>query len=192
VLSSVILVALGAAPQGDDAPQTMTGVMSDNGKPVGRVYVKGTVSRSEVGDLVMISDQKTGEFLELVPSRHSGIHAVLKGKQGMSLRGMLATVKSAATQPIGQKQIDGRLLSGFTGAYVDGPDRHYIRAWIDPATKLYVRLEDFGDTTQPADSAPETTLDNLQFNVPLDDALFSTKPPAGYQVTEAPAAATQP
>ncbi len=80
-------------------------------------------------------------------------------------------------RPVGEKMIDGVRTLGFEAEF--GPTTMTI--WSDPKTKLPVQIDaQFGSPTEPL----PTTMRNFVFNAPLDDALFSTEPPAGYKSEE--------
>jgi hypothetical protein len=97
------------------------------------------------------------------------------------IRGMV----DHATKSLGEKVINGRRLTGFTGMsripQEVGPIKpEHFNVWVDPNSKLPVRIESL---SVPKPGEPEMVndiLDDLRFDVPLDDSLFSMKPPAGY------------
>ena len=78
-------------------------------------------------------------------------------------------------ESLGEKTIDGRRVVGFRikdpGAVID--------VWGDPETGLPVRIE--STVTMPADA--KLTMSDFEFNVDLDESLFSVEPPADYEVT---------
>ncbi len=84
----------------------------------------------------------------------------------------LRALPEQADEALGQKQIDARLLEG----YRVHEDDVTTTVWIDPATGELARVE------MAFASAPgmDMILSDFQFNVPLDDSLFSLEPPADY------------
>ena len=90
---------------------------------------------------------------------------------------LLDTVQKPGAQrdSLGEKEIDGRRVVGFrlsVGGVV-------IDVWGDPKTRLPVCIE----TTIAMGPNLKITQSDFEFNVPMDESLFSLEPPAGYQVT---------
>jgi outer membrane lipoprotein-sorting protein len=77
-----------------------------------------------------------------------------------------------ADQVLGKKDIDGRLLQGFRVV----EDSVINTVWVDPKTRELVRVE-MEFTNAPGMNKIMT---DFQFNVELDDSLFSLTPPADY------------
>jgi hypothetical protein len=100
----------------------------------------------------------------------------------------LANVEQEAMKRLGERVFDGRTLVGFL---LEREERLRVqvesRVWVDLKTRLPVRME-----TVPLDPddprAPHLRMiARFTFNEPLDDALFSLKPPEGYKILEADA-----
>ena len=72
-------------------------------------------------------------------------------------------------QDLGTKQIDGREAVGFLAKH----PRAEITLWADAKTGLPIRIEQ-------KEGQLLVTVKNLQFDVPMDDALFSMEVPEGY------------
>jgi outer membrane lipoprotein-sorting protein len=77
---------------------------------------------------------------------------------------------------LGEKEIDGRRAVGFR---ICGDGCPAIDLWGDPETGLPIRVE---GTTGTIDGTIKATLSDFEFNVDLDESLFSVEPPAGYTV----------
>jgi len=88
----------------------------------------------------------------------------------------LRTLPSQADESLGEKIIDGRLLEGFRVT----KDDTINTVWIDPQTQQLVRVE-MEYTNAPG---MNTIMTDFQFNVELDDSLFSLTPPAGFTPLE--------
>jgi outer membrane lipoprotein-sorting protein len=86
----------------------------------------------------------------------------------------LADIKG---EPIGKKQIGEVEAQGFR---IQENGLSYT-AWIDPKTRQPLVIE---HTLRTGDKELTMTMSDFVFDAPLDDALFSLKPPAGYKVTE--------
>lgn len=84
----------------------------------------------------------------------------------------LRTLPSEADEVLGEKEIDGRLLQGFRVTQGDMINT----AWIDSQTEQLVRVE-IEYTSSPG---MNTIMTDFQFNVELDDSLFSLTPTEGY------------
>ena len=90
---------------------------------------------------------------------------------------LLDTVHKPGVQreSLGEKQIDGRRVMGFRlsvrGVVID--------VWGDPKTRLPVHIE----STTALTPNLKITQSDFEFNVPMDESLFSLEPPAGYEVT---------
>jgi len=84
----------------------------------------------------------------------------------------LRALPSRADEVLGEKKIDGRLLQGFRVT-----EGHVINTiWVDPDTREIDRLEmEFPDA--PGMSVRMT---DFQFNVELENSLFSIIPPVDY------------
>jgi hypothetical protein len=87
-------------------------------------------------------------------------------------------------EPLGEKEIDGRRVVG----YRIGSPAQVLTLWGDPKTGLPVRIE------TKVNLLPKTTTawTDFEFNVAVDESLFSLEPPAGYTVVDMPVDATMP
>jgi outer membrane lipoprotein-sorting protein len=88
----------------------------------------------------------------------------------------LKTLPYKADHMLGKKDVDGRLLQGFR--VVEESVINTI--WIDPETEELVRVE-MEFTNAPGMNKIMT---DFQFNVELDDSLFSLTPPEGFAPLE--------
>jgi len=77
-------------------------------------------------------------------------------------------------EPLGKRDIDGRQVVGFRISLAGG----VFSVWGDPKTGLPVRVEAI---TAMAPNA-KITMSDFEFNVEMDESLFSLEPPAGYEV----------
>jgi hypothetical protein len=142
------------------------------------VFVKGPAARVDSPMFVAIFDQQGGEVVTLFPL----IRQAAKVETGptpkyFDIYSILRGFDPASQKIIGEKTVEGRKLKGLrlSGSSAASEVAGMCTFWVDPETKLPVQLE-MGDA-----NAQETlSLSDLKFDVPLDDALFDTKPPAGY------------
>jgi outer membrane lipoprotein-sorting protein len=84
----------------------------------------------------------------------------------------LRALPSRADEVLGEKKIDGRLLQGFR--VTEG--RVVNTIWIDPDTRELGRVEmEFPDAP-----GMSVIMNDFQFDVELDDSIFSLTPPEGF------------
>jgi outer membrane lipoprotein-sorting protein len=95
----------------------------------------------------------------------------------------LRTLPTEADEFLGAAQIDGHTLEGFR--VHDGDTTATV--WVHPATGELARAEvEFANAP-----GMNTIMTDFQFDIPLDDALFSLEPPAGYEQMAIQADASQ-
>lgn len=88
-----------------------------------------------------------------------------------------------------EQTIDGKKVVGFVTEEQRKSDRgidtfrHTF--WVDPQTKLPVRIETTLRTTNPEMGETDWVISDLVFDAPLDPKLFSTEPPTGYSELKA-------
>jgi outer membrane lipoprotein-sorting protein len=87
-------------------------------------------------------------------------------------------------ESLGEKVIDGRRAIGFR--YFDTTG--VMTLWGDPKTGLPIRVEE----TFAISGVGKKTMIDFEFDVPLDESLFSTDPPAGYAARSFRADASSP
>ena len=80
----------------------------------------------------------------------------------------------AKRESLGEKVIDGRQVVGFR---ISSPATVF-EVWGDPKTGLPARV---GWTTAAVPDV-KVTMSDFEFNVDMDESLFSVEPPAGYEV----------
>jgi len=74
-----------------------------------------------------------------------------------------------SVEPLGEKEIDGRTAKGF---HATGPDVE-LTIWADPQTALPIRTEQKWHQMQ-------FTCTDFQFDIEMDESLFSMEIPEGY------------
>ena len=74
-----------------------------------------------------------------------------------------------SVEPLGEKEIDGRIVKGF---HATGPDEE-LTIWADPQTALPIRTEQKWHQMQ-------FTCTDFQFDIEMDESLFSMEIPEGY------------
>lgn len=163
----------------------------DNGgiTTVMKQLARGSVVRTEMpGDQVMIMTtdnavsktltlNKVAKTAQLTEFRRDNAAPAVAGPAGDMLDGFrkLADLKG---EPIEDREIHGIKAKGFSVKGLWGLWPASI--WVEPATKLPLLIEVHATY---AGKPVTTVMSDFVFDAPLDDALFSLQPPAGYAVT---------
>lgn len=136
---------------------------------------------SNVDGVVSVIDLETGRILSLTEEKLEAEYIDLEGLPSIpnymdQLRNVITMLQDSPhfdVEELGEHQIDGRALLGFRATH----PKVEITIWADRDTALPVRIEQ---------SAGQMLVicKNLQFDVPMDDALFSMQVPDGYAVKE--------
>ena len=159
---------------------------------------RGTVSRQEDKDMgmVIIVDEATGTWLTLqVKDKKATILQALNRDPVQSRGGgFLQSIREQILQfqqdegskreSLGEKKMANRTLVGYRISA--GGMRMDI--WGDQATGLPHTIV----SNTPAFPNIEVTMTDFEFDVELDDSLFSLVPPAGYTVTKETVDASKP
>ncbi len=90
--------------------------------------------------------------------------------------------KSFKAVSLDKRMIDGELCAGFR---IELPTATLL-VWVSPKTSLPIRVERIAEIKEAANSplVSTETFEDIVFDEPLNDELFSLVPPAGYTVTE--------
>ncbi len=140
--------------------------------------------RSGKSETMLIWDGNQGKTLELRPAEKKAmVYTSVNRPNQDPLADVVTLFRSvlldARDKPdvkresLGEKDIDGRHVVGFRKT---SPGR-VTNVWGDPKTGLPVRIE-----TILATSKLKITMSDFEFNVDMDESLFSVEPPAGYEV----------
>lgn len=145
---------------------------------VKNLYKEPGLQRFEMpGNIVSINDWTQRKVIGIYHSEKQYLEKDLEPEETDFFE-YLRILPERATEILANKEIDGRIVQGFC-VIKDGIDTIF---WIDVETNDLVRLEG----TFP--NAPNTQIvgTNFEFDVELDDALFSLTPPDGYTSKELP------
>lgn len=145
---------------------------------VKNLYKEPGLERFEMpGNIVSINDRTQRKVIGIYHSEKQYLEKDLEPEETGFFE-YLRILPERATEILANKEIDGRIVQGFC-VIKDGIDTIF---WIDVETNDLVRLEG----TFP--NAPNTRIvgTNFEFDVELDDALFSLTPPDGYTSKELP------
>jgi outer membrane lipoprotein-sorting protein len=149
------------------------------------ISIKGPRSRLafDGGDRpTNIADRQSGESVQLNLAGRSAIR-FHNASDAFDFAAWLRDVRNGSVQRLGEKTIAGQRLIGFAGVFErrlkDGSiERGFpFHVWVDPQTRLPVRLEQFDEK-----GVRRSELVDIHFDIPLDDALFDVTPPAGFYV----------
>ncbi len=179
-----------------DAVATMTGQPTQRMKVY---YLEPRHSRQELeGGHINIVDWQAGKMVGLNPDTKTAtvfnfVNLPAESKAGLqtnqfdvlrlSLQEAVAD-PNAKVESLGEKELDGRTVVGFRFRQPVQP----MTLWADPETKLPVRIE----MTMAGPPQMQIVMSNYEFNVELDESLFSTEIPEGYNVVEAEFDASTP
>ena len=155
------------------------------------VSVKGSAIRADSIAFTIIGDRTSRKILLLIPLLHQAdIKDIDAQAKVPDIYGLLRDYRTGTEKALGEKTINGHKTQGFQlmrPADASGGVAEDWTFWVDPQTKLPVQIEFPGpDTDDPI------VLSDLHFDVPLDDALFETKVPAGYTMMETNSAKGDP
>jgi len=151
---------------------------------------RGTVSRQESKDkgLIMITDETTGAILTLIPKEKNAriLQPVNRDPEQSGGGGFLQTIreqlldlrqdKRVTRVSLGEREVADRMLIGYR---INSPAMQ-LEVWGDQETGLPHTIV----SNMAAFPDAEVTMTDFEFDVELDDSLFSLVPPAGYTVTK--------
>jgi hypothetical protein len=162
---------------------------------------KGEVWTTGLADYIMVQNMATGKMIDLYPSekgysipqeilgidpdtnelKRQKIVPIPKVDFYNQIRGFPAD----KAKRLPDRTIGGRVATGFqlveTAAGPRGRRTSTRTYWVDRETKLPVRIEASHRSTDPMMVDSDWVYSDFVFDAPLDEALFSTDPPAGYK-----------
>jgi outer membrane lipoprotein-sorting protein len=164
---------------------TYTTVVTPKNGPASQYksFYKGTLSRMEYADGSFTVTDMAGRTMLMVQPATKTATLTHLGNTPQDLPAMgdsiIAWLKTAEAtgKGVGEKTIDGVRTRGFEATF----GATTMTLWSDPQTKLPVQIEAaIGSPAEPI----QMTMQEFVFNGPLEDALFSTEVPAGFQIRE--------
>ena len=137
-------------------------VLSADGKSVQVIVIDYDASRM----LTLIPNQKKAIVIDLkdIPEKPENVLE--------ELRNVVTEIQNdpdVSVEPLGEKEIDGRIVKGFRARNPDGE----ITVWADPETALPIRMEQQWRQLQ-------FVYTDFQFDIEMDESLFSMEIPEGY------------
>jgi len=141
--------------------------------------IRRTMSNAE--DVVSIIDLETSRILSLVVSKKEAAYVDLKGLPSIPnymeiLRNLISGLQEHpefVVEELGEQEIDGRRVIGFLARH----PKVELTIWADPETALPLRIEQIGGQMN-------IICKNLEFDVVLDESLFSMDVPDGYELQQ--------
>jgi hypothetical protein len=128
-------------------------------------------------DAIHIIDLDNAKILALDPKSKGAFYLDIKGPIQEGTRNLLELVRNTVTSlkdmpviELGQRDIDGRKTIGF---YLSNKPIAELTIWADPRTAQPIRIE-------MAIGQSFYILKNIEFDVPVDEAIVSMEPPADY------------
>ncbi len=141
--------------------------------------IRRTVSTAD--GVVTIIDLETSRMLVLSEEDSEAQYVSLKGLPPIPnylerLKGLIEMLQDSphfVVEDLGEQEIEGRMLIGFRAEH----PKAEIIIWADPVMGLPVRIEQ-------NEGQMRVICKNVQFDVPMDEALFSMDVPEGYTLQE--------
>jgi outer membrane lipoprotein-sorting protein len=150
------------------------------------------------GKLSSISDLNTGKTLLLFHQNKSGVlteESVLKrdtGAQGILTLctrpvASLWNLRNGSESQLGEKETDGRLVTGFKVYQKDKDFEYDITIWANSANNVPYLVEIISKpVTDKSFPVIKWTASNFDLDVKLDEKLFSLDVPVGYTLGDKP------
>ena len=161
----------------------IVGSEEDNGPVIHDMVMGSRIRRtmSNAQGVVSIIDLETGRILVLTAGSREAVYIDLKGLP--SIPNYLDTLKNVITElqkspdfsveELGEQDIAGQKLVGFHAAN----PKLDVTIWADRRTALPVRIEQM-------EGQLKVICRNVQFDVPMDESLFSMEVPEGYKLQQ--------
>jgi len=156
--------------------------VEDPNTPVVHDVVMGSRIRrtlSNAPEAVSIIDLQASRILVLDESKKEAVYINIKGLPSIGnyldhLKNTFVTLQESphfTTEDLGTQQIDGREAVGFRAKH----PKIEIVLWADARTGLPIRIES-------KEGQLNVICKNMQFDVPMNEVLFSMEPPEGYKL----------
>ncbi len=108
----------------------------------------------------------------------------LKPQSQLDFYTLIRHVPSGKAKQLPERTIDGKRAVGFlieeTTEQKQGTDTWRRTYWVDPSTRLPIRIDVSFRSTVPSTANMDAAITEITFGAVLDPELFSTDPPAGY------------
>ena len=152
--------------------------------------IVGNTMRQEMPDMVTLMDFEKGVMLSLQPKTKQATRITMENVpanlKAMNLMEQFKSMKPELAQDLGEKELNGRKLRGFT---VVQPGQK-MTVWADPKTQEPVQIESSFD--MPSIPATSSIMRDFDWNATIDLAELSLEAPQGYTVQSVKMDASQP
>jgi outer membrane lipoprotein-sorting protein len=142
----------------------------------------GLLRVEEPGGNYSIVDRKSKTVLLVRPAQKEAV--LMEGvapNLAPDLYDLVRHAPKKAVRPLPARTIDGKKADGFVIELGEGEDKIEATVWVDPATRLPLRFDYEHKDDQGGKAS--ATITNLVYDAPLDEKLFTLKPPERYAVT---------
>jgi hypothetical protein len=154
--------------------------------------------------MVQLFDMQKAQMLQLMPLQNLAMQIEMqnlpeekRNLQNMNMfhecRKLIADAKEnpdVRVEELGEKMLGDHPVIAYRVKAEKG--MYFMKVWADPETKLPLQIEiSMGQMFGGAESM-EILVHDFEFNVPLDESLFSMAIPAGYQVIPLQMEASEP
>jgi hypothetical protein len=160
-------------------PYTCTVVVQDEGAPAHSRSVTH-LSRTQRRELhpngtIVVFDLAIPKMLTLDPNKKQAIEKMLDGepKTNFDLLRYVSAMQENSMEELGVDVIEGRKAKGFHSA----SEYNDCTVWVDIETRLPVRFDVIHVRT-----GRQISTNDFEFDVHIDESLFSTTAPEGYNV----------
>ena len=177
-------IALAEVAEQVKATKTLRAVVVDP-REGGTLFASGTLRRYQGEHSVAIGDSATGQEIMLNVKNKIAYRSAKTAALVLDFYALFRDLGKAASTPINDYvDPNGQRYPGFSGSTtVKVGEKETMefdaKVWVDPETKLPVRME-----IRPS-NAGETEaklIEQIEFDVALDDALFDMTIPADYKI----------
>lgn len=157
-----------------------------------RWSMKDSRIRLEIpGAVTMIGDLDKRKMVQLNPAAQTGSTSDIPAGMANAFANPVLQFRNAKAidaKPTGEEQLDGRKTTVYSLSKLDFlglKGEGQTKVWVDQETDLPVKIVVDDGQTDPKRHV-HLTFEQFQWNVPLDDSLFSTDLPAGYREVPPP------
>jgi outer membrane lipoprotein-sorting protein len=160
---------------------------------------EGTILLGAPDRYISIYDATTGKMITLFPEKKGYVlprdvmsinddgsvkTSTIKAAPKADFYARIQEIPADPTKRLPEQTIEGKTAVGFVyeskRELQSGEDTWTRTVWIDPKTKLPVRIDVAYRSTNPTHGESDWVLKDFIFDAPLDQKLFSCDPPAGY------------
>jgi outer membrane lipoprotein-sorting protein len=145
--------------------------------------------RQEIGQhQVMITDYPAGKTLTLTPQNKIAVILNIKGTpkfmQQDWFTGLKKLSQNSNAEDLGLQTMDGKEVKGFRVKDENFP----VTFWVDPKSgdpikvEIQQKIPDYLNKEGKGEITMKMVMSDFQFDVPLDESLFSLTPPEGYKM----------